>query len=249
MGIKEKYIIRSIDTEQCKEWLLYKHYAKRIPPISYSFGLYTTDLILQGICTFGTPPIQMNSGHCIFNEGDIRTRKEDSNFYVETLELNRLCVNDGLEKNTTSFFVSGCLAMMPKPLCIVSFADQNQNHHGYIYQATNWIYTGMGEKGGKMVNFVMNGREYHGRGISEEQMKRDKYKYDDSKTLQENWILNGGEIIDLSKGKHRYLMFLGSKKQKEEMKRKLKYQIQPYPKGQNDRYDSSYNTTTQGLLF
>lgn len=249
MGIKEKYIIRSIDTAQCKEWLLYKHYAKRIPPISFSFGLYTKDLILQGICTFGTPPIQMNSGHCIFNEGDIRLEKDTNNFSVETLELNRLCVNDGLEKNTTSFFVSGCLAMLPKPMCIVSFADQNQNHHGYIYQATNWIYTGMGEKGGKMVNFVMNGREYHGRGISEEQMKRDRYKYDDSKTLQENWILNGGEIIDLSKGKHRYLMFLGNKKQKEEMKKKLKYEILPYPKGQNDRYDASYNTNVQGLLF
>ena len=107
----------------------------------------------------------------------------------------------------------------------------------------------MGEKGGKMVNFVMNGREYHGRGISEEQMKRDKYKYDDTKTLQENWVLNGGEIIDLSKGKHRYLMFLGNKKQIKEMRSKLRYEILPYPKGQNDRYDASYKTNVQGLLF
>lgn len=63
MGIKEKYIIRSIDTMQCKEWLLYKHYAKRIPAIIHSFGLYTNDLILQGVCTFGTPARMLNMGY------------------------------------------------------------------------------------------------------------------------------------------------------------------------------------------
>jgi len=40
MSIKDKYTVRSIDSEQCKEWLLYKHYAHRIPPIEFSFGLW-----------------------------------------------------------------------------------------------------------------------------------------------------------------------------------------------------------------
>jgi len=248
MSIKDKYRVQSIKKEETKECLLYKHYAKRIPPISYAFGLYSKDLILKGVCTFGTPPIQMNNGHCIFNEGDIRQESE-SGFKVKTVELNRLCVEDNLEKNTLSFFVSSCLSMLPKPMCVVSFSDQNQNHHGYIYQATNWIYTGMGERGGKMVNFVMNGREYHGRGISEEQMKNTGYNYDSTKTLQENWILNGGEIIDLSEGKHRYLMFLGDKRTRKEMKNKLKYEIKSYPKGENDRYDSSYKPSVQATLF
>lgn len=29
----------------------------------------------------------------------------------------------------------------------------------------------------------------------------------------------------------------------------LKYKIQPYPKGDNDRYDASYKTITQQLMF
>lgn len=31
-------------------------------------------------------------------------------------------------------------------LILVSYADSAQGHHGYIYQATNWIYTGISAK-------------------------------------------------------------------------------------------------------
>ena len=49
--------------------------------------------------------------------------------------------------------------------------------------------------------------------------------------------------------KHRYIMFLGSKTQKKNMLSNLKYEIKPYPKGQNKRYDASYNPTIQTKLF
>ena len=52
-------------------------------------------------------------------------------------------MDEGLERNVLSFFVSSCLQMLPKPMVIVSFADTSMCHHGYIYQATNWIYTGL----------------------------------------------------------------------------------------------------------
>ena len=53
MSIKSKYKVKSIQKYLCKEWLLHKHYAKRIPSISYAFGLFDTDLI--GILTIGKP--------------------------------------------------------------------------------------------------------------------------------------------------------------------------------------------------
>ena len=34
MSIKEKYKVKSIAKYLCKDWLLHKHYAKRIPSIS-----------------------------------------------------------------------------------------------------------------------------------------------------------------------------------------------------------------------
>ena len=52
MSIKEIYKCYSIKKDLCKEWLLYKHYAKRIPSITYSFGLFKND-ILVGVLTFG----------------------------------------------------------------------------------------------------------------------------------------------------------------------------------------------------
>ena len=49
--------------------------------------------------------------------------------------------------------------------------------------------------------------------------------------------------------KHRYFYFLGQKKQKKEMLENLAYDIEPYPKGNNKRYDSTYCPSTQTVLF
>ena len=44
-------------------------------------------------------------------------------------------------------------------------------------------------------------------------------------------------------------MFIGNKTQKRRMLKKLNYEIAPYPKGKNKRYDASYNPTIQTKLF
>jgi len=225
MSIKEKYKVESIDSEQCKEWLLYKHYAKRIPSIEYSFGLFENN-ILQGICTFGCPPRVMNNGESIFKD-----------FRVKTLELNRLCVNEGLEKNTLSFFVSKALKLIPKPSCIVSYADFSFGHNGYIYQATNWIYAGLNQIHERQI--FLDGKEIHPRtacsmgftSISEWAAKEPRV------TL--------GEYTK----KHRYFNFLGNKNEIQKMKSEFIYQIFPFPKGDNKRYDASYTPNVQLKLF
>lgn len=132
------YKVQPIPKKETYPWLLGKHYAGRIPSIMFSFGLYDNQKILQGVCVFGMPPCQMNYGKGIFE-----------NIKINTYELTRLVINENQGKNVLSYFVSHCLELMPKPSCIVSFADPNNNHHGYIYQATNWIYTGLTQKGGK----------------------------------------------------------------------------------------------------
>ena len=47
--------IRSIPREIALEWLLHKHYARRIPSITHSFGCFENG-ILQGVVTYGIPP-------------------------------------------------------------------------------------------------------------------------------------------------------------------------------------------------
>ena len=86
MSIKDKYRVQQIKKAETNDWLLHKHYAKRMPSISYAFGLY--DNMLEGICTYGMP--QSDDLRCsICGEG-----KRDLVY-----ELNRLCINEGLEKN------------------------------------------------------------------------------------------------------------------------------------------------------
>lgn len=175
MSIKEKYKVISIDRYLCKDWLLYKHYAKRIPSISYSFGLYNIENILQGIITYGMPSSPtLSESIC------------GKSYKSIVLELNRLITNEGLEKNALSYFVSKSLLMLPKPNIIVSFSDANMNHNGYIYQACNFIYTGLSSNISKLVD--KDNKEFHFRNIGHYQ-KNNKLKVNViKKRINENLI-------------------------------------------------------------
>lgn len=132
MNIAEQFRVAPIEHQDCIQWCLYKHYAHRMPSISFAYGLFDKEGEMVGVCTFGVPASPS------LVKGAIGEEYKD-NF----LELNRLCVNDGLPKNALSFFVSQSLKMLPTPMVVVSYADSGQGHHGYIYQATNWVYTGI----------------------------------------------------------------------------------------------------------
>lgn len=67
---------------------------------------------------------------------------------------------------------------------VVSFADPSQGHHGGIYQAGNWIYTGQSSP---VVEYKIGGRWRHTRGA---------YWHPDRTTAQRRTM----------PGKHRYLM-------------------------------------------
>jgi hypothetical protein len=218
------YQVKSIDYQDCKEWLLKKHYAKRIPMIQFSFGLFDNEKII-GVCTYGTT-IAI----------DIRKK-----FEYHVYELNRLVVNEQLPKNTLSFFVSKTIKMMPSPCVLLSYADTTKGHHGYIYQATNWIYTGLSAI---VKEYKIKGQEdMHSQTLFD----KSKGKIDRVGYLKE---LYGDKLyMDYRARKHRYFFFLGNKFHQKKMKVQLPYIIQSYPKGENQRYDSSYEPTTQTKLF
>ena len=227
LGVKDKYYIQKISYEEIKEWLLHKHYAKRIPSVKYSFGIIEkSNKKLQGVCCFGSPANYHNNNLGSFDQ----------------IELVRLVINEGLEKNLLSFFVSGCFSFLEKPLSIISYADQGKNHHGYIYQATNWIYTGLG--GGVDFFIDKDGNERHSRILYD---YRDRFP---GKSREEIAELIGWKKCE-GTYKHRYFYFLGSKKEKKQWMKELqeKYEILPYPKGENIRYDSCYNVITKKRLF
>jgi hypothetical protein len=210
MSIKEKYTIKSIALDQCKDWILYKHYAKRMPSVSYSFGLFDSN-ILVGILTIGKPASnQLCIGVC------------GNEFSKYVYELNRLCVNENLEKNVLSYFVSQSLKKINTDMILVSYADTKMNHNGYIYQATNWIYTGA-TKERTDIGFEDNKHSRH---------------YDKNMDYS---------IRKKRSSKHRYIFFIG--KLKKLFIKNLKYKIESYPKGENKRYDASYKPNVQLEIF
>jgi len=226
MSIIDKYKINSIDNSDSYEWLLRKHYAKTIPSLIHSFGLFNIDNEMMGVCCYGSPANNHNN-----NMGKYRM-----------IELVRLCIKECPEKNLLSYFVAGTFHYLKKPLALISYADQGKNHHGYIYQATNWIYTGLG--GGVDFYIDENKREIHSRIMSDYRLKYPNMNRDDiAKMLK--WDKVEGTY------KHRYFMFLGSKRDKKDMRNimKEKYSIKEYPKGDNIRYDASYEPNQQLRLF
>jgi hypothetical protein len=123
--------VKRINAKETHEFILKKHYAQRLPSISIAFGLFVEGN-LEGILTIGKPASNsLCEGVC---------GKEYKQYVYE---LNRLCVNEGLPKNTLSQFVSKALKDLSNTkIILISYADEGANHHGYIYQATNWEYLG-----------------------------------------------------------------------------------------------------------
>ena len=92
---------------------------------------------------------------------------------------------------------------------VVSFADIEQNHHGGIYQATNWIYDG---KSNAADEYLFKGKRWHGRAFRKTHGSHLKF------------IDKGLEIVQGSQ-KHRYLFPLDQKLRDNLIKKAL-----PYPK-------------------
>lgn len=229
MSVKDKYQVKSVTTDQCKEWLLKKHYLKRMTSFTYSFGLYEGN-ILVGVMTFGNAiPLTMKKS--LFGEK-----------YMDFVyELNRLCTNDNLDKNANSFFIGEVFKQLPKPIIIVSYADKSVGHNGYIYQATNFIFTGESHT---QLDWKLKGKEHiHSRTLM------DEFAFEENRIqkLKEKY---GDQLYQVKREpKYRYVFVLADKRLKKEIMSNKLFEAKPYPKGENKRYDASYTPSIQFDLF
>jgi len=99
---------------------------------------------------------------------------------------------------------------------IISFSDPTQGHHGGVYQAGNWLYTGTQPK---TVEYIApDGKQWHGRMISKDGKIKVQGKY------RKCWRTDQCEPVT-KPGKHRYLMPLDKA-----MKDQVQSLSKPYPK-------------------
>lgn len=200
-----------ISKKICDEFVLKKHYSHRAPIFWAGFALIENEKI-EGVCVYGqpSPSIQRSA----FKDRDFRL-----------YELTRLVVQTKT-KNAASFLVGNSLKMLePKPCAVISYADSEQGHCGYIYQATNWVYTGATVAHDH--TYIVDGKRVHSMTL------RDK-----GITNPKEWARKNNIETVKPLPKHRYFYFVGNTRQKKDMKEKLVYEIiKDYPKMQPSRYD------------
>ena len=190
--------IMEIDYATAVNFLMPRHYSGRVPQIMKAFGWYDDNFDLVAVCTFGKPASKnICDGVC----GDKWTHN--------VIELNRLCRLDTWDK-PLSHLVATCLRILSaEDWIVVSYSDTAMNHHGYIYQATNFIYTG------------------------KTRLRTDRCNPDGSHARHVDFSLEK-EYRKIRSVKHRYVYFCTkNKKLKKQWLQDLRFPIEPYPKGDN----------------
>jgi len=198
---KQGRYVERITYEQTKPFILGIHYARRMPNVQYAYGLFEDGKIV-GIVTYGQPASPFL---CKGIAG------EENRHNV--LELNRLVVLPEYNgKNNASFLVGNSLKMLPNHTFVVSYADWGGwQHVGYVYQATNFFYTGMTKRRTDIASKYGHSRHYKV-GSKERQIRTEK---------------------------HRYVYLVGSKRDRRKMLNELRYPIiSQYPKGDSRKYDT-----------
>jgi len=185
------YSVQQIEYKDTKHLILNVHYAKRMPSISFAYGLFEEKEFV-GLVSYGSPA---SPSLC---KGILGEEYRD-----QVIELNRLVLVNN-KRNEASYLVAQSLKLLPKPRCIVSYADTHQGHAGCIYQASNFYFTGTTKARTDMAG--KNGK--HSRHHLGDRTNR-VYR----------------------SAKHRYITFIGDKKQKKEYLKLLNYPIiKEYPK-------------------
>lgn len=202
-----KYAIRLISNELAQEMVVANHYLHRKASCMYAFGMY--ELLggygkgllsravvdkLVGVIIYGAPASQpLCKGICGIEERN------------NVIELARLWVDDCVGRNAESWLVANTLKKIPQEI-IVSFADSGVGHTGIIYQASNFIYTGLSAARADYVSKL-------------------------SKHPRHNHIGKDGDSVLVERSrKHRYIYFNCTKQRKKELLSKLNYPITAYPK-------------------
>lgn len=199
----EKYRILRIDYKTAMDTIVKNHYLHRKAPCSVAFGLFDKEHLVGVIC-YGTPSsAPLRSG--------IAGKENSSN----VVELTRLWVCDSVPKNGESFLIGRTLKYAGKEI-VVSFAEINQGHVGTVYQATNWLYTGLSAK---RTNWTVAGMSKHCQTLADKYTAAEiRAKYGDKFSLSPR------------PRKHRYIYINAKGARKKEILAAIKYPLLPYPK-------------------
>lgn len=217
--------INEVDKADAKMMVEECHYSGKCPGIKYCHGLFE-DGKMVGVVVYSQPAsYTLCEGVC------------GKDYKKQVVELARLVIDTPAD-NAASFLVGRSLRALPNHV-VVSYADCNDHvgHIGYVYQATNWIYTGLSSA---EPTYVLEAD--HPSGLKAGTVISYTRRHIDVKAreLGFNWGHNASSGPGISrrktKGKHRYVYFTGDRRFVKVATKHLRYPILPYPKGQTRRH-------------
>ena len=196
--------IAPISQIDAKEILIPNHYLHSFPGgTKLSFGVYL-DARLLGALTFGVGPYL---GYKL-----VKDASPD-----DVVTLTRLWLSDGLPKNSESRVIGIVLRSLRKETSlkfVLAYSDPAAGHVGTIYQATNWLYTGLSSA--TPLYDIGDGIMHHSRSLAH-QLGSHSIRY----------LTYRGIVVKTvpQMAKHRYIYFLD-----DSWRTRLLVPVLPYPK-------------------
>lgn len=214
----EGWTVEPIDIATAQQVVVERHYLHRKAPCSRAFGLFNSQMQLYGVIMYGTP-----------SSAPLRQGIAGPEEALNVVELTRLWVDDSAPRNGESFLIGRSVKQAGKEI-VVSFADTAENHCGIVYQATNWLYTGLSAK---RTSWTIEGEPKHGQSWA------DKYSAKEIREIYGDRF----QLVERSR-KHRYIFINAKGKRKQELLSKLRYEILEYPKAAKMKAGPMLNTPT-----
>lgn len=156
---------------------------------------------------------------------------------TQICELTRVALTD--HKAPVSQIVAQAMNYLkthnPGLRAVISFADPSQGHHGGIYQAGNWIYTGTS---GTVTEYFVGGRWRHKKGVWNKLVEQGRQ----GKDLP---IIEGGKPVEwrVAPGKYRYIYPLDKA-----MRRRVNVLRLPYPNAVEGSEASRDDSVVEGQV-
>jgi hypothetical protein len=199
----ENFSIKKISYIEAMDVIVREHYLHRKCASSNAFGLFLGDKI-KGVICYGTP-----------SSAPLRKTIAGPENALNVCELMRLWVCDSVPRNGESYLIGNTLKDCGKEI-VVSYAEVAQGHLGVVYQATNWIYTGLSAR---RRQFKIEGVTTHCQRLADVHSAAElREKYGDRFGYE--W----------RPPKHRYVWINAKGRRRAELLAKLAYRPQPYPK-------------------
>lgn len=200
-----EFEIKEIDRNLANDLIVKNHYSKKFYTATYiHLGMFYKDELV-GVLQYGYAMNPASQEGVVSNTG-----------IKEYLELNRMWIDDKMEKGTASKAISYSIKFIkkkyPKIKWIQSFADERCHKFGIVYQAANFKYCGEHTSD----FWVLDDIWYH-----KSLMERDPKLSKSAAYLQ----ANRDKAKSIPFRQFRYIYFI-----KKGFEKFLNFNIQPYPK-------------------